>query len=302
MSRYKSTFVRGVFIGCSAATLLLIASSLVGRGISLSFYDGERDSEVLAEGRSLLSLEGLLSTPGNDEVEVTTEGNSNYEKEPMTFTSREFTGEDQGLEQEPKKPLLTIVTTSRSLLERTLNRIRTSWGSVEAAEYRVVVGVEGTMLNDIPPQVVVSAHYNFPAFPYLSISNISTLLDIVTSNFINQYKWFLFAPSNVYISVQSLERFLEGLNPDKVVYIGRPSNDSMPQYCEGGPGIIFSHVALRKMKRLLKHCVRNSKGDSGYRELGKCFISELKTECSMGNVVSYLNLVQGFINRPPPSI
>lgn len=294
MSKYRSTFVRGVFVGCLAGTLLLIASSLVFRGVSLSFYGEETDGELLAEGRSLLSLEGLF---GNDEGEVTMKSSGSYEKEQailITSTSVRDSTRDETLDQQPKKPLLIIVTTTKSLLERTSNRIRTSWGSVGNAQYRIIVGTEGTTsLNTIDiPQVVVSAHHDFPAFPYLSISNLSALLDLVTNNYIEEYKWFLLAPSNMYVSVQSLERFLQGLNPYKVVYIGRPSNHNMPndlQYCEGGPGIIFSHMALRKLKGRLQGCVGNSKGDLGYRELGKCLISELKTECFMSKDVSYFH-------------
>lgn len=288
MSRCRSTFVRGVFVGSSVATLLLIASGLVCRGISLSFYGRETNLEILAEGRSLLSLGGLPSALG---VEGTTlEVGASYEKEPgVSITTGYSTSEEKKLEQ-PKKTLLTVVTTTRTLLERTSNRIRTSWGGIGTAEYRIVVGKEGSTWSTVDdPQIMVSAYHDFPAFPYLSISNLAALLDLVTSNFLYQYNWFLIAPSNVYVSVQSLERLLQGLNPYKVVYIGRPSKASMPEgyhYCEGGPGILFSHVALEKLKGRLQRCVLNSKGDLGYRELGLCMISELQTDCFMSSNVS----------------
>lgn len=274
--------------GALTATLLLIASSLVCKGISLSFYGGGTDQEVLAEGRSLLSLEGLSSALGSDEGEITTvKTSASYEREEGVSLT---TSTDSKSLEQPKKPLLTVVTTTRSLLERTSRRIRTSWGSVGGAEYRIVVGREGTISSAADdPHVIVSADHNFPSFPYLTISSLSALLDLVRSNFLHQYKWFLIAPSNVYVSVQTLERFLQRLNPYQVVYIGRPSNHSMPlghHYCEGGPGIVFSHVALRKMKGRLQRCVQNSKGDLGYRDLGKCMISELQTECFLSNHVS----------------
>ena len=294
MSRYRSTFVRGVFFGCLGGTLMLIASSLFFRGLSLSFETGGTNGELLAEGRSLLSLEGLglPSALGNDEEEVTTKDIESYEKEqapPMTYISVRDSNEQKS--DQPKKPFLTLVTTTKSLLERTSNRIRTSWGSVEGAEYRIVVGMEAIPSLSIVdmPEVILSTGYHFPAFPYLSLSNLSALLELITENFIDDYNWFLLAPSNVYVSVQSLERFLQRLNPYKVVYVGRPSNYSMPNernYCEGGPGIVLSHMAVRKLRRRLEGCIRNSKGDLGYRELGKCLISELKTECFVSEDVS----------------
>lgn len=296
MSKNTLTFVRGVFIGCAVATLLLIASSLLSRGISLSLesiYGGGTNNQYLAEGRSLLSV-AAPSAVGSEEAEVTTlKASALAEREsvpPTTTSVGKPTGEEQNLNQKPKKPLLTVVTTSLSLLERTSHRIRTTWGS-ETANYRIVVGAQGTTTSDVNiPQVLVSTLPDFPSFPYLSIGDLSALLDLVRSNFLEQYNWFLIAPSNTYVSVQRLERFLQGINPYKVVYIGHPSSKNMPSdlhYCEGGPGIIFSHMALQKMRGRLQQCVRHSKGDLGYRELGKCLISELKTECYLSDDVSW---------------
>lgn len=297
MSRYRSTFVRGVFFGCLGGTLMLIASSLFFRGVSLSFDVRATDGELLAEGRSLLSLEGqgLPSALGNDEGEATTKASGVYEKEqalPMMYTTLGDSNEQKS--DQPRKPLLTLVTTTKSLLDRTSKRIRTSWGGVEGVEYRIVIGTEGAPSLSVVdmPEVIMTAHHHFPAFPYLSLSNLSALLDLITTNFLTNYNWFLLAPSNMYVSVQSLERFLQGLNPYKVVYIGRPSNHSMPNdhsYCEGGPGIILSHMAVRQLRGRLQDCLRNSKGDLGYRELGKCLISELKTECFVSADVSCLD-------------
>jgi hypothetical protein len=251
-------------------------------------YERETGGELLAEGRNLLSLDNI----GSDDGETTTKEGGSYEREVAALTVRDTTRGEQKLDQ-PKKPLLILVTTTKSLLDRTSERIRTSWGSVEEADYRIIVGTEGTPLSVVDtPEIFFSTNHDFPAFPYLSIAHLSALVDVITDNFLEEYNWFLIAPSNIYVSVRSLERFLHGLNPYRVVYIGRPSNHSMPNglhYCEGGPGIVLSHMAVRKLKDRLQGCVLDSKGGLGYLELGRCMASQLKTECSVSDHVSHVH-------------
>ena len=294
MSRDKFAFVRGVFFGCAVATLLLIASGLVSRGISFSLFNGrEHDTVSLAEGRSLLSIAGA-PVPASEEAEVSPLSAGYEDSIPSSASPSSseapspVTVDDQRLELEPKKALLTVVTTSRSLLETTSNKIRTSWGS-EGADYRIIVGTRG--LSSLPSSfhdnlhiLPSPSHSDIPSFPYLSFKELSTIIDLVRNNYLEEYNWFLFVPSNTYVSVRNLEAFLQDINPYHVVYMGRPNNASMSDglhYCEGGPGFVLSYMALRKMKGKLDGCVKKSNSDLGYRALGKCMVSELKTECSL---------------------
>lgn len=286
MSRYTSAFVRGVFVGFAAASLLLVASSLVYRGISLSLeglYGGEPDSLALAEGRSLLLF--YESQAGFTEALEDVDSLKSVEREPVDVMASGR--EEQSLYQQPKKPLLIVVVSSGALLNRTSVRIKRTWGR-DTSEYRIIVGSRDSRMANIT-NVLTTPYPDFPAFPYLTIGDLNFLLNLVRSHFLGRYNWFLFAPSNAYVSVRSLERFLGGLNPNKVVYMGHPSNQSMPRdlhFCEGGTGIVLSHMALAKMKGQIEPCVRGSKRDYGYRELGKCLIDQLRTDCSMGHDVS----------------
>lgn len=285
VSRNNSSFVRGVVVGCTFSTLLLITSNLVFRGISLSLdsvYGEEVEGLALAEGRSLLFYESKSgSTPS---TATSTDGESLIPKSkelPPTIL-KYF----NAIEEE-RKPLLTVVVTSMNLLERTSSRIRTTWGK-DTANYRIVVGALGSEMNTRNiPNVLACAHQDFPAFPYLSISDLTVVLDLIRNNFLGDYKWFLLASSNMYVSVQNLEKFLHGLDADQVTYIGNPSNNTHLCYCKGGPGIVLSSMALRKMEGTIEACAREREGESGYRELGSCMLSRLKTSCYLSDDVSF---------------
>lgn len=287
----NSTYVRGVLVGCVLASLLLMASTLVHRGISLSFESVYGDEVERIEGRSSLFYETLLSSAavnsdavqGPEEEQVTTHSSvlPASGKEPVEPFSGGLTSQEQ------KKQLLTVIISSRGLLGRTSNRIRSTWGS-ETENYRIAVGKQGGEVDTTIPNVLVSPHPDYPGFPYLSLRDLVGLINLVRSNFLEYYNWFLFAPTNTYVSIKALERFLHDINPNKVVYIGRPNNSSKDKasFCEGGPGIIFSHMALYQMKGKLQQCVADSKGDLGYRELGQCLLSHLDAKCQFDKDVS----------------
>lgn len=286
MSRYSFAFIRGVFIGCAVSALLLIASDLVYRGVSLSLetvYGRETDSLAPAEGRSLLLYESQASRSVaaiEDNHPVFTQGIIGENVKDVKSNNEE----EILLLQQPRKPLLIVVVTSEKLLERTSGRIRRTWGK-ETADYRIVVGKQNIKTSNIP-NLLSTSHPGLPAFPYLSIGDLNFLLNLVRSEFLGQYSWFIFMSSNTYVSVQSLERFLGGMDASEVVYMGSPSNNSVPRdlrYCEGGPGLIFSHAALRGMK---EPCSGRSGGD-GYGLLGRCIASQLRTDCYRGVNVSF---------------
>ncbi len=305
------SFLRGAVTGCALTTLLLVACSLVFRGVTLTvggvYFGREADHPSLSEGRSLLGFWGAGSTStaeGSEsepstKLSVDTESETDPITEVVSTTRSASVNEIHPASKHAKKQLLVVVTTSRSMLERTHSRIRSTWGR-ETTDYRMVVGTHGASAAQLEeltssPNVLVSpTHSDFPSFPHLTLSSINSLLDTIRSNFIEQYKWFLIAPSNLYISVPALEGFLRELNPNRVVYIGHPNTLTSPKgfhYCAGGPGIVMSGVALSRIER---ECpggsTESSSSESGYKELGQCFIAKLKTECSLGANVSSIIL------------
>ena len=300
MKTLNSTYGRGVVVGCAFASLLLMASTLV----YMSFEGGRNEVDMIVEGKEL--YEPLLSSAAaNSDT-----GNQQSEEQILTRNSKPPTAVNVPVEvpvkvpesehqaetfsggltsQEQKKQLLTVIVSSRGLLKRTSDRIRSTWGS-ESADYRIIVGSQGGEVDNTIPNVLGSSHPDYPSFPYLSFSELVGVIDLVSENFLEYYNWFLLAPTNTYVSVQSLGRLLQDINPNKVVYIGRPSNTTKDKgsFCEGGPGIVFSHMALYQMKGKLQQCVKDSKGGTGYRELGLCLSSKLDAKCQFNKNVSIL--------------
>ena len=301
LSRYSKSFVHGVVIGCAVVTLLLITSTFVSKEITRSLesiYGGETETLFLAERRSLLFF-GSMSSQAADgagrKEEVTTLVSEEVVEEVHDSTvasSGASVKEDNEEFHQPLKPLLSVVVTSRYHVERTSRLIKSTWGN-NTMDYCILIGMDGNFppFSTPLPHVYESPHTDFPAVPYLTLEELGFVLNLVRSNFLNNYKWFLIVSSNVYVSVQRLERFLGGLESNSIVYLGHPSNQSMEDgkyYCEGGPGILLSHTALRFMEGQIQECQKTSGKKSGYLELGKCFISRLHQECNHGGNVSGL--------------
>ena len=299
----SSSFLRGVATGCALTALLMATLSLVFRGLALSVdvvvdkrktVAQQEDLGLLQDGRSLLGFwgeQGTHTTADGLDLQFPTKSIAENNPPPPDASSERKKDPNSPLKS-AKKELLVVVTSSRILLERTCNRIRRTWGR-DTAEYRVVVGINGASndtVNVSSPNILFSStHGDFPALPYLTFTNITSLLDITRKHFLGEYKWFIFVPSNVYVAVRRLERFLKRLNPDVVAYLGHPKHfgsSEGPRYCEGGPGIVLSDAALGRLDR---ECERGTKGGlgPGYARLGKCLVSKLKTECAMATNVRH---------------
>ena len=290
MLRYSPAFVRGVFIGCALSALVLLTTNLVYRGVTLSpddSYGREPESFPLAEGRGLLLYESQANLEINSAEEVFTHKAVDVNENQLPSDVEEYKQEGFVGHSQPKKPLLIVVVTSRKLLQRTANRISRTWGG-QTKDYRIIVG--GGKNSDISgiTNLLPVSYSDFPAFPYLSIGDLNFLLNLVRTEFAEQYDWFLFVSSNTYISVPSLERFLNSMDASKPLYMGYPSNKTLPMgllYCEGGPGLVFSHTTL---SGITEPCVggSSSREEPGYRDLGKCVVGQLKVDCYGGLNVS----------------
>lgn len=91
-------------------------------------------------------------------------------------------------------------------------------------------------------------------------------LKYMAEHFIDQYDFFIRSDDDVYYRMDRLLKLLEGINPAQDIYMGSPGfgkdNDKErlklekhEHYCMGGPGVIFSRSALRKLTPHLETCL-----------------------------------------------
>ena len=293
LSRYTQSFVGGVLTGCAAVTLLLLASSILSKGIYLISWDGDSNEapteddmiEILMdtyEQEGLPSPSPAFIVKGLEKPEPVL---NFFTKKVKVFKRSEPTL------HHPKKHFLTVVVTSSILLERTANSIMNTWGK-DTPDYRIVVGTknDGATISNLP-NILKTDHDDFPAFPYLSLEEIGFVLDLVRQHYLTRYRWFFITTSNVYISIQRLRSFLTTLDPNSMLYVGNPSKHKMPKgkhYCNGGPGILLSHTALKRLEGQVTNCLNSSSKESGYVAFGKCVFSRLHRDCQLGTNVSFL--------------
>ena len=266
------------------SALVLLASNLVYISSPDDSYSWVPESFPLAEGRGLL-LQGNPEIISAEEVLTHRVVDVNKNQPPSEVEEYKHEGYVEHLQ--PKKPLLIVVVTSQKLLQRTANRISRTWGR-QTKDYRIIVGNGKYSDTSGITKLLPVSYSDFPAFPYLSIGDLNFLLNLVRSEFTEQYNWFIFVSSNTYISVPSLQRFLNSMDASKPLYMGYPSNKTLPtglRYCEGGPGLVFSHTAL---SGITEPCVSgsSSREEPGYQDLGKCLVSRLKVDCYGGLNVS----------------
>ena len=124
------------------------------------------------------------------------------------------------------------------------------------------------------------------------------MLQHMHDHFINQFDFFMRADDDVYVRVDRLTELLGNINPAQDIYMGSPGfgkvNDrnriklqSHEHYCMGGPGVIFSRSALRKLAPHLNDCL--SSVVVSYNEdveVGRCVSKKVGIQCTWSWEVS----------------
>ena len=67
-----------------------------------------------------------------------------------------------------------------------------------------------------------------------------------------------------YMNWFKMEKFLRSFNSNEELYIGLPGYGRVLEdkildgmnFCQGGPGVIFSRATLKKLARILDFCLR----------------------------------------------
>lgn len=157
-------------------------------------------------------------------------------------------------------------------------------GVISSAKYLPTraVGIYKTWGRDILPHMhFYSAPPADPALNYLPIVTLPDINDTqyppqkkvyralkyMADNFLEKYDFFIRSDDDVYYRMDKLWKLLEGINPAQDIYMGCPGfgkeNDKdrlklekHEHYCMGGPGVIFSRSALRKLAPHLETCLK----------------------------------------------
>lgn len=96
------------------------------------------------------------------------------------------------------------------------------------------------------------------------------MLKYMHDHYIDEFDFFMRSDDDVYVKTEQLLELLQKVNPAQDIYMGCPGfgrpNDQAriklkqnEHYCMGGPGVIFSRSALRKLAPHLEDCLQVSK-------------------------------------------
>ena len=126
------------------------------------------------------------------------------------------------------------------------------------------------------------------------------MLKYMHDNFIDDYDWFMRADDDVYLRVDKLMKFLSRFNASEGLYIGQPGMGKKEDlariklkedehYCMGGPGIIYSRGALKRLVPHIEDCMKNVVVSYNEDvEVGRCMIRKAKIQCTWSFEVSII--------------
>ena len=204
------------------------------------------------------------------------------------------------LEQEYifKKTLFVGVLTRESYLHTRAKALYETWGK-EVDKIVFFVGED----CKVPANISYLPIVKLPGIPdkvYPPLKKAFAVMKYMYEHYIDGFNWFMRADDDMYVRSGKLRELLGSMHPYEKVYLGRAgagrSQDLgrlnlLPheRYCMGGPGIILSTAALRKLGPHLEGCLEAIfLHDQGYRqewndddvEIGRCMSRKLGVQCS----------------------
>ncbi|CAD5113982.1 DgyrCDS3145 [Dimorphilus gyrociliatus] len=118
-------------------------------------------------------------------------------------------------------------------------------------------------------------------------------------NYLDKYDWFLRADDDSYINMEKLKSWLVTIDSRRAFMIGHPGQgkaekkgkigiSSTDYYCMGGPGVLFSRVALKRICPYIKTCERSVVSRHEDVEIGRCVLAHAGIGCSKSFELSTL--------------
>lgn len=193
---------------------------------------------------------------------------------PMTPPSNpQVRNKKMGKELAPRKLLFIGVVTAQKFLSTRAVAINKTWGR-GLSDLRYFSSHSGnSSIHQLP--IVTLPGINDTVYP--PQRKVYHMLKYMHDHYIDEYDFFMRSDDDVYVKTDLLLELLSKVNPAQEIYMGCPGfgkpadRDRIKltkeeHYCMGGPGVIFSRSALRKLAPHLDTCLEVSAGleDGGY--------------------------------------
>ncbi|XP_061411155.1 chondroitin sulfate synthase 1-like [Lethenteron reissneri] len=116
------------------------------------------------------------------------------------------------------------------------------------------------------------------------------MLKYMHDHYLDQFEWFVRADDDAYIRGDRLEQFLRRLNSSEPHYLGQTGLGTTEElgklalepgenFCMGGPGMVFSREALRRLAPNVGPCLREMHTGHEDVEVGRCVRRFADTQC-----------------------
>ncbi len=162
-----------------------------------------------------------------------------------------------------RKLLLTGVVTAQKYLDTRALGIWKTWGKELNDLYFFSSQPDETAGLDFLP-IITLPGVNDTKYP--PQRKVYRMLKYMHDHFIDDFDFFMRSDDDVYVKTDLLLELLQNTNPAQDIYMGCPGfgrPDDLKRiklkdnehYCMGGPGVIFSRSALRKLAPHLENCL-----------------------------------------------
>ena len=164
----------------------------------------------------------------------------------------------------PRKLLFIGVVTAKKYLNTRAVVINNTWGRDNQDLYYFSSHADNVSI-DLP--IITLPGVNDSMYP--PQRKVYHMLKYMHDHFIEDYDFFMRSDDDVYVKMDRLHELLVGINPAQDIYMGCPGFGRVDDrtriklnedehYCMGGPGVIFSRSALRKLAPHLNTCLEVS--------------------------------------------
>ncbi len=209
--------------------------------------------ELLSGGKNLINGKNQLNRTKHVLSEV------NYTVQPSA--DPKFRYRKLSYELSSRKLLFIGVVTAEKYLETRASAINSTWGrGVEDLHYFSSPPANGSI--DLP--IVTLPGVNDSVYP--PQRKVYHMLKYMYDHYLDDFDFFMRSDDDVYVKMDPLLDLLVSINPAQEIYMGcpgfgRPDDRSRiklteeEHYCMGGPGVIFSRSALRRLGPHLHSCL-----------------------------------------------
>ena len=164
----------------------------------------------------------------------------------------------------PRKLLFVGVVTAVKYLETRATGIYNTWGRELSDLYFFASQPDD---RDLGLPIITLPGINDTQYP--PQRKVYHMLKYMHDHYIDEFDFFMRSDDDVYVKTDLLLELLQSINPAQDIYMGcpgfgRPDDkdriklDENEHYCMGGPGVIFSRSALRKLAPHLDSCLEVS--------------------------------------------